>query len=120
VTMEQMMRTLPVAVWVESIGPARQAYFYDGFICDKSADFHALSSDRQFTVESSTNALSRGLLEKFERFIRHGFTVIEIPESWLNQYSRPQGWLEEFINQALEQVMIVVLRVDAAVPEMVS
>jgi hypothetical protein len=97
--------TTSVAVWVDSIGDASQAYFHNGYICDKSADVRASSSDRKFTMQLQTNALSEELLEKFKQFLRHGFTVIEIPDHWVSEYSRPPQWRETFTNQALNRVM---------------
>jgi hypothetical protein len=56
-------------------------------------------------MQLQTNALSEELLEKFKRFLRHGFTVIEIPDYWVSESSRPLQWRETFINQALNRVM---------------
>jgi hypothetical protein len=103
--MRRVDETLPVAIWIESIGPAQHAYVYNGFICDKSADIRMSTSDRRFTFEFPSNPLSREHLAKFERLQRHGFTVIEMPALWVDQYGRPQQWLETLIKQALDQVM---------------
>jgi hypothetical protein len=56
-------------------------------------------------MQLQTNALSQELLEKFQQFLRHGFTVIEIPDYWVSEHSRPLQWRETFINQALNRVM---------------
>lgn len=102
---ERTEETMPVAVWVDSIGPAKQAYFYNGYICNQSADVRASSSDRQFTFELTTNPLSRELLEKVETLSLHGFTVVEVPAYWTDEYSRGHGWRDKVINSALDRVM---------------
>ncbi len=103
---EQTERTIPVAVWVQSIDDAKSPMFYNGFICDKSADVRASSSDRKFTMELSTNALSREHLDKFQWFSRYGFTVIEVPDYWVDEYRRPHGWRDHVINGALNRATL--------------
>lgn len=48
--------------------------------------------------------MCKELLEKFEFLLEHGFTVIEVPEDYCNQYIRP-AWRDELINKALQQAM---------------
>ena len=35
--------------------------------------------------------------------MNHGFTVIEVPDGWQNEYCRPHDWREHFIYKALKQ-----------------
>jgi hypothetical protein len=98
-------QSLLVAVWVESINDARQAVFWNGYLCHKSATLRASSTDRKITFELETNPLCAELLEKIEHLFRYGFTVIEVPDFWRNEFNRPRGWRDELINKALEQAV---------------
>ena len=98
--------TTSVAVWVNSIGDASEAIFYNGYVCHKSADVRASSSDRKFTMQLQTNALKP---KNFWRSSNSSYAMalrwIEIPDYWVSESSRPPQWRETFINQALNRVM---------------
>jgi len=113
---DQTERTIPVAVWVQSIEDAQQPIFYNGFMCHKSADVRASSPDRKFTMKISTNALSRELLDKFEWFSQYGFTVIEVPDYWVDECRRPCGWCDRLINSALNRAALDQDQNERAVP----
>jgi hypothetical protein len=102
---EQAEKTIPIAVWIEGFVRAPQAYFANGYICEMSARVRTTPFEPDFALDYLTNALSRELLEKCELFLQHGFTVINVPESWSTQYGRPSGWVETLINQALNQIV---------------
>lgn len=95
---------LPVAVWVNQFQDAATAIFYDGHICNKSAVICAASADREFYMELTSNPLSPQLFEKLECLYRHGLTIVEVPDFWVNEASRPRGWREQLINLALDHV----------------
>ncbi len=95
---------MPLAVWVRGIEDAKQAVFWSGHICNKSARVCALSSDRTLIFELSTNPLTPDCLSVFQRLSQYGFTVIDVPASWANEYSRPNQWRDTVTNLVLERV----------------
>jgi len=106
---ESVNTQIKVAVWVERFQKADVPMMVaEGNLmrlCDVSAVVCAASSSRQFRMEMTTNALGFAALEKLERLHRHGFTVVEIPEYWIHETSRPPGWRDQLTNLAMARVM---------------
>ena len=73
--------------------------------CNQSAVICAGSVNRQLSMELTTNALGFEALEKLERLQRHGFTVVQVPEYWTNETSRPPRWRDQLVNLAMDCVM---------------
>lgn len=98
-----------VAVWVErfqkAVSPIMMREGSLVRLLNQSAVVRAASANRKFSMSLTTNALGPEALEKLERLYRHGFTVVEVPDYWVHENSRPPSWRDELTNLAMDRVV---------------